>query len=378
MKILHLIPTLGQGGAERLVLNIVAELSKRSNVEVKLLTFSSENAYPFLTENIDWHVVPSRVVPSVFGKPTLEVGTYRTFLTHFRPDVVHSHLFEAELVAREVLQTGVRYFSHFHDNMPPLRKFSPACLLSKDKMLRFFERQWILKRYKKCDNHFISISKNGQQYLKTQLPPQLRKNICLLPNAIALSRFFSPKTYAPNRTPWQLVTVGRLHPCKGHPFLLEVVAYLKQKGHAVVLKVIGDGAEKQNLQQQIAQQKLTEEVKLLGHQSFPEELLKCADLYLHAGVYETFGLVLVEAMATGLPVVTTDGGGNRDLIENNYNGFMLPKREVADFAEKVIFLLENPEERIRMGKNAQSFSKKFGITKYVDKLLKHYKAQPQP
>lgn len=61
LHILYIIPRLNKGGAERLCLDICNGLQKREDVKVKLITFSEENSYPFLTENIDWQVVPASV-----------------------------------------------------------------------------------------------------------------------------------------------------------------------------------------------------------------------------------------------------------------------------------------------------------------------------
>jgi glycosyltransferase involved in cell wall biosynthesis len=98
-----------------------------------------------------------------------------------------------------------------------------------------------------------------------------------------------------------------------------------------------------------------------------------ADLYVHPAWYEPFGLVILEAMATGLPVVSLDGYGNRELIIENENGFMLPNNASANaFAEKIIFLIQNPEERIRMGKYSAQFVKKYDLNNYAQNLINLY------
>jgi len=373
VKILHIIPALGKGGAERLVLNIVGELSKRENVTVKLITFRDTNAYPFLTEGIDWEVTPARLVPSITGKSIVEVEEIGKAIENFQPDIIHTHLFEAEIISKEVIQRNVTYFTHFHDNMPPFQNLRLATFFNKEKLLRYFERLWMLKKYRHCNNYFIGISKDGESYLKENLPKNLRHKIMLLPNAIETSRFSHAKSYdkAANE-PWKLVTIGSLLKNKGHYFLLLVIKHLLELGYSIEFKIIGGGTEKRFIEQKIEELALSKNVELVGFAQHPEAFLFNADIYIHGAEKEAFGLVLLEAMATGLPVVTTNGKGNRDLIEEGKNGFLLEERSVEKFAKKVIELIENAELRRNMGAYAASFSKKYSIEKYADNLLSIY------
>ena len=98
MRILHIIPSLNKGGAERLVLNICNELTNHPKVEVMLITFRAENAYQFLTETINWKIIPSSVSTSLSGKMNVNVSLLQKTIEEFKPDIIHSHLFETEIV----------------------------------------------------------------------------------------------------------------------------------------------------------------------------------------------------------------------------------------------------------------------------------------
>ena len=73
LKVLHIIPNLLKGGAERLVLDICNELEKRVDVKVKLITFRNDNDYEFMSNELDHEVIPSRFIPSVSGKSIIVV-----------------------------------------------------------------------------------------------------------------------------------------------------------------------------------------------------------------------------------------------------------------------------------------------------------------
>jgi spore coat protein SA len=95
-------------------------------------------------------------------------------------------------------------------------------------------------------------------------------------------------------------------------------------------------------------------------------------MYLHAATYEPFGLVLLEAMAAGLPIVSYDGQGNRDIIEDGKNGFILTSPTPKEFANKIIFLLTNKIEYETMSEYAKLYAKKFDIDNYCINLLTIY------
>ena len=103
-----------------------------------------------------------------------------------------------------------------------------------------------------------------------------------------------------------------------------------------------------------------------------QDYLNKSTIYVHSATYEPFGLVQVEAMAAGLPVVALDGKGNRELIQNGSNGFMVSKVDPIDFAEKIIKIIENNQTYITFSNNSIDFAKKYDIVNYVDELLKIY------
>jgi glycosyltransferase EpsD len=118
---------------------------------------------------------------------------------------------------------------------------------------------------------------------------------------------------------------------------------------------------------------LSNQISLVGSQEKVEAFLWNADLYIHSAITEGFGLTLIEAMACGLPVVCTDGRGNRDLIHEGENGFMVGERDPKLLADKIELLLKNDNLRLEMGEKARKFAQGFGMEKYVESLLLLYK-----
>ena len=145
-------------------------------------------------------------------------------------------------------------------------------------------------------------------------------------------------------------------------------------GVPVTLDVLGDGPNRESLMQKSRQLNLSEHIYFHGNVDFPEQFLCKANIYIHTASYEPLGLVLIEAMAAGLPVVCTDGKGNVDLMKEGENGFVIWERDVEQFAGKVKELIENQELREKISQSAHAESKRYDIKLYVDKLLALYRA----
>lgn len=367
MKILQIIPSLLKGGAERLVLDICQNLSIRDNIEIHLVVFSDSNEYKFISSTIPYTIIPSKVIPSITGKTTVNVEGLQSFIDHYKPDIIHSHLFETEMVLSQISFSSAVYFVHFHDNMKQFKRFSLDVFRNKEKITNYFERKLVLKAYRRRKTSFIAISNDSYCYMQSNLPKEYAKE--LLHNAINLKRF-SEGIEA--RDSASIVMIGSLVDKKGQDLAIEVIKNLHERKIFVKLDILGDGPNRAKLKKKISDCMLDQYVTLRGNVDHPEDFLKKASLYLHTAIYEPFGLVLIEAMASGLPVVSTDANGNRDIIQEGENGFMVGKRNSNLLADKIQLLLNNSDRWNQMSQNAIQFSKGFDISNYVDKLLAIY------
>ena len=114
-------------------------------------------------------------------------------------------------------------------------------------------------------------------------------------------------------------------------------------------------------------------VKFIGNTQDIRPFLKSSNIFLHTAKYEPFGLVILEAMASGLPVVTLDGGGNRDIIDHGINGFIFEKQIPLFFAKQIIELNNNTPLYNKISKNGIETAKKYDIKNYIKNLLNLYR-----
>lgn len=370
MRILLLIPNLQKGGAERLVLDIYNALRNKEGVRVKLITFHKDNAYSFLTEKLDWTVMASVVRPSISSKWEIKVDELQREIENFQPDIIHSHLFETEMVLSQINYPKAKYVVHFHDNMIQFENWKWRNVFNKLKLTNCYEKRIVEAGYRKRKTEFIAISNDTHRYIESVL--HYASKVTLLHNAID-THLFSPSTIK-CKEELVLTTIGSLVDKKGHELAIQTVAELKKREIDVVLNVLGEGPNRTKLEGLIEKFELSDRIFLKGNVDDPENFLQNSLLYLHTASYEPFGLVLLEAMACGLPVVCTDGVGNRDLIREGESGFMVKKRDPVELADKIEILINNPDLQLKMEKNAREFAEGFGIENYVKNLLTIYRS----
>jgi glycosyltransferase involved in cell wall biosynthesis len=150
-----------------------------------------------------------------------------------------------------------------------------------------------------------------------------------------------------------IVTTARLTSVKGLGTALSAAAKLQAAGHQFLWLLVGEGPERQQLQQQIDDLNLGGCVRLLGFQTDISGILAAADLFVLPSLQEALGLSVLEAMAAGLPVVASGVGGIPELISSGDDGLLVPAAEPKQLAVGIARLLQDPELRRQWGEQAR-------------------------
>ena len=172
------------------------------------------------------------------------------------------------------------------------------------------------------------------------------------------SQLFSARTHAGQGA--KLLYVGRLAPAKGLPILLDSLAELKSKTDlSLTLTVIGDGCERSVLEQKIFELGLASNVNFVGYQSQTEvrRYLQQSDIFVLPSFAEGVPVSLMEAMASGVPVISTQIAGISELVANGKSGFLVAPGDVLGLAAKIEQLAQQPELRQSFGQVGHDFVK---------------------
>lgn len=148
-----------------------------------------------------------------------------------------------------------------------------------------------------------------------------------------------------------LLFVGRMITQKGIPYLIDAMPLILEEHPRAKLLLVGRGSALKGLKAKVAAMGLERSVLFSGYMS--EEMLKEAygtcDLFVLPSVWEVLPIAVLEAMSSGKPVVCTDAGGDREMVRDGVNGYVVPMRDSRALAEKVNRVLADPGLRSRMG-----------------------------
>ena len=167
-----------------------------------------------------------------------------------------------------------------------------------------------------------------------------------------------------------LITIGRLIKRKNLSELLDILG--KIRAHVPCrLLIVGEGPERSALAEYVSALGLDESVRFLGRVSEQRkfELLKTADLYVSAALHEGFGIVFLEAMECGLPIVCYDRGGQTDFLSDGGTGCVIELSNTEEFARRCCRLYEDRDERKRISRNNGLYVKNFYVGKFVERHL---------
>lgn len=160
--------------------------------------------------------------------------------------------------------------------------------------------------------------------------------------------------------------IGRLEPVKNHRMFLKALNFLKNQNQDVQGIIVGTGELEDQLKEQVAEQGMSKYVHFLGHQSNINLVLNGIDVFVLTSFSEGCSNVILEAMQCGKAIITTNVGGNPDLIENNRNGFLIESNNYKELAQKLLIMKKNPQLRKKLGSNAQrEVQKKFSLQKMI-------------
>lgn len=161
--------------------------------------------------------------------------------------------------------------------------------------------------------------------------------------------------------------IGRLSYQKGHEFLLEAVELLKQERDDFVVLIIGDGEREKEVKKLAAKKKLEDYIIFAGFRDDVYNLLPGLDFLVHTARWEGFGFVIAEAMAAGLPVVSTDVSNISEIIIDGETGYLAKAEDPGDIKNKMVKIMENDTDRF--GKSGRKIIKdKFTLNKMIKNI----------
>lgn len=352
MRCTLIIHSLTAGGAER-VITRMANYWAAKGWQINLLTFDDGHK-PFYDLDAQIFHIPLGIAGS---SPNQIVGLWnnltriqalRTAIVKSQPNVVISFMHKTN----EIVLLATRWLKIpviVSERIDPVRHSTGRIWGQL--------RQWT---YPLADRVVVQTKRAGDYFSS-----KLQKRICVIPNPVLLPPYeteLSDKLLGER----SLMAIGRLVPQKGFDLLLEALAKLKDRYPEWTLTILGEGELRSQLEYLRHELGLDDRVHLLGRVKKTHEFLKQADIFIMSSRFEGFPNALCEAMACGLPVISTDcPNGPREIIRDGVDGILVPNEDVSALATAMERLMSDEKERQSLGDRAKEVTGKFGLEKVM-------------
>lgn len=341
-RVLQLITTLPVGGAEDLVATLVRRLDP-GRFQVAVATLGPLGA---VGEELarEGHPVNSLALDLKRTPFFLIVLRLRRLLRHLQPHLLHTHLYHANLYGRLAALglglPGIVVSVHNTYQRIKLHRCGWNFLLSfvTDRILVSSRRVWQdVRRWDRVPAAKLLILPYGVRLPEPGLPGLRDKTRAELGLA-----------------GWVVGCVARLEPQKGLPYLIEAVAALRGRIPELTLLLLGEGRERQALEELASRLEVARNLRFLGTRRDLPRLLAALDVYVQPSLWEGLPLSLLLAMGAGLPVVGTRVGGMEEVILPGHNGLLVSPGDAGALAQALLELYQQPSLGRALGEAARS------------------------
>jgi glycosyltransferase involved in cell wall biosynthesis len=298
-------------------------------------------------------------------------------LPSLKLDVIHTHhpILLGQTAASKAADLNVPLVFTFHTQYWEYTHYIPFPQEAIQEFLKNAIHTWLRVFMQKCQ-HIVIPSESIKEILIRDYG--LEDRFTVIPTGTNLKPFLRAdgKTLRQSKG-WQddkvLISIGRLAAEKNWETLLRAAAQVYTQHPTLRLVLIGDGPDKQTLELLAAELGIAERVTFTGQVLFDEipAYLKAADMFGFASVTETQGLVTIEAMAAGLPVVVVDGSGSHDIVDNGKEGFLVENDPNA-LASAINQMLSNPEQMKQFSVKALKKARIFDANRLGKQMVKVY------
>jgi glycosyltransferase involved in cell wall biosynthesis len=371
MKILHLIYSTGIAGAEKYLVNLLPGL-QQYDIDCHLICVCPKSS-------ISVFKTYCQLLNSKGIKTTLLSGSKKNFipiakaidnyLKKERITVIHSHLTNADLISVLIKifynkKIFVISSKHGYDERYHIKFSANEQVI--DKNLYYHYMRFLLKN---IDVNLATSKALADLYFNLKLT---KKPFHYIYHGIHPMEMITNNEG--NSKP-QLIIVGRLEKVKGHRYLLEAMKEVLQQLPTTNLLILGEGSEENNLKKQVTETGIENNITFMGFQKEPYKYISQSDIIIQPSSFESFGLVFIEAFALKVPVIAFDVPAANEIIINNETGILTPESDSKILAQKIIFLLQNPQERKRLSNNAYLiYSKHYTAQQMIAKTAAWYKS----
>lgn len=337
IKVAVVLPYFGIGGAETMVSRVVSYLDLKT-IDVKVFCIYGTPLGNYLEKAVQDHGVCIEYIGKGKGFSFSAIVRLWNKLSKYQPDVIHTHLSACVYCIPWSVFHGKSMLHTVH-NIPERE-------LTRIKQIPMF----IMYRCGKAVP--IAISKEIQKQLI--LHYGLKSAPRIINNPVDVNRFSIAKKQHKGIV---IVTAGRITEQKNQKFLVEVLSELSRDDKNIRVLILGDGPKKNELNNYIEEVGMQSVIRLTGNVDNVENYFAGSDIFALCSTYEGVPLVILEAMASGLPIISTDVGGVKDVLGDC--GILIPEGDKEEYKKALKRLIDDKALRKEFGERAYNNAAKF-------------------
>ena len=348
-KVIICVPNLGTGGAEKFVVDIAQRLDKGKYQVIVAQTRGNIDSI-FRKELERAHI---RVVDLSSESYLKMLHKQIEFFRKERPDVVH---------------TNIGSLLHVMLSCKLCRIHRRIYTVHNEAKLLFGNSRIRKLIYKLAFSFFgfvpVAICPTVKQTLIDEMGLK-DSDIPIIGNGVDIKRF-KPVEKKEKTDLIRIISVGTLYWIKNQEMIIRAVCALKEKRENVELLLLGEGDNRAKLEKIVEEHHAKSYIFMPGIRNNVEDYLNESDIYVSASKTEGLPLSILEAMASGLPVVATNAGGTKDIVINGTNGYLVPLDDVNFFEQSIASLCHDTAVREKFSTASRMIAEKWSIDACVD------------
>lgn len=348
-NIVLIMSRLGFGGAERVAVSFCNWIVENTNDKVTILKFDNDvSAY-----ELDDRVNVINFEKNSSNRVMAIINRYRFCkknLKKLNANLVFAMFYQTELYAYFSKPCNCKVIGSERCNVLELSNLK--------KYITYYAA-------KKCDGFIFQT-----EGIKKTFPIKVQKNSIVISNAISNKKVYDINVHNKENV---ITAMGRLNSQKGFDTLIKAFSIVNKKNSSYILKIFGEGSDRDTLQNLIDNADLHDYVQLCGAKSDAINDVANSKIFVLSSRYEGMPNALIEAMAAGTACISTDCKfGPSELINDGKNGLLIPVDDVRTLSEKILFLIKNDSARENIEKEAMKIRKKLDANTIYKKYYDYF------
>lgn len=376
-NVMQVVRNLEIGGGQEVVRTLALNLTELGAETIVCAFEDGPLREQIIQEGIQVILLPERTVsilafPSFLRELKAIQSALRNVIDEYNINVIQTHLLR-------ILNIPVMFLMRYKPDLLVYWTFQNARFSLREDHLS--SKKWLLKPkrwvyrllYLKAAGRisgYIAVSREVKQALVTEIG-SIGDKVTVIFNSVDIRRYHpdADKKVIREQLGFDkqariISVVATFKEQKGHRFLIDAASKLVERYPDLLILFIGDGGLRGDLKRQTEERKLVNHVQFLGTRQDIPDLLAASDLFVLPSLWEGLPMALVEAMASGLPIVATDVSGSRQAIQSGKTGILVPPGDADELVEAITNLLTNPDIGSKMGVAARlSAEKEFSSRK---------------